>query len=421
MATQKQVLTALAPASGPMSRSDLEKEIGEPYSKFQTVLDRLTDPKKGLIEDVGAHHYVLTEKGREEALEETVFKDITGIPKHSEESLATTEYQQFIRLGKLTGVVPLALIQQTADHVWEGGDFRDMKWVAQAMMEMDIRKDLRGRWLHSWRTKMHQPIPDNLPSDFAPDGVKKAEETGGRKRDYILSEDDLPVQVGEGRGDLDYKDALELAKIRTVRRRDTTTAQSTASVGSLADQVTQIFRAFREAMGDRVEGKSYVVKPTAEGYEVEEVEPGKPLLVPTPQPSRPSPSYYVEPDGSVKELNPGQPVVIIREPPRQISASPHYLIDKSTGEMKEVAPGQPVVIIKESAPAASQFTPIQVTDKDGNPIVLDLATYIKLDEHRDKQRQQEEGHQTRMDIAKSFKELLLKASIALGHMGEEGK
>ena len=444
MAAQEQILTILAGASGPMSRADLEKEMGESYRGFQTPLDRLAAPKKKLIEDVGDHHYVLTEKGREAILRKGDFKDIedeidkepaftreqhvgkdeqTEVEKEpglagsepTQESLATTPYQQFLRLGKVTGVVPLTLIKQTADYIWEGGDYADMKWVAQALKDMDIRPDLRGRWWNSWRVKMHKAIPIDLPAEFFPEGKKGGEkEEGSRKRDYILEEDDSPAYVGEGLGDLEYTDAVALSKMRTARRKD---SAQPASAGSMADEVTKIFHAFKEVMGGRVEGKSYVVRPAQDGFQVEEVEPNKPLLIPSPQPPRSGPSYLVDNDGVVKELNPGQPVVIMREAPKQVSASSHYLIDRNTGEMKEVAPGQPVIIIKESAPA-SQLTPIQMTDRDGKPMVLDLTTYIKLDDHREQQRREEESHKTKMEIAQTFKDLLGKATTALGHIGE---
>jgi len=124
----------------------------------------------------------------------------------------------------------------------------------------------------------------------------------------------------------------------------------------------------------------------------------------------------------VKELPAGQPLVIIKEAPKQASPSgTHYLIDNKSGEVKEVGPGQPVIIIRESA--QSQSTPIQVKDKDGNPMVLDLGTFIKLEEHRDKQRRDEESHETKMEIAKSFKDMLHKAGTALSNIaeGEEEK
>lgn len=423
MASKEQIFGVLAGASGPMSRVELEDKVGEKYQRFQSQLDRWV--KQEFLKDTGDHHYILTDTGREEALRKGEFKDIDEEPglqeerEGTQESLATTEYQQFLRLGKRVGVVPNSLIKVTADHVWTG-DFRDMEWVAQALMEMGIRQDERNRWFNGWRGLMKQPRPAHMPPEFSSSETKKSEEKkeGAGKRDYILSEGDNPTYAGDGLGDLDYKDALELSKIRATRGKSD---GRPPTAGSMAEDVAKIFSAFKEVMGDRAVGKSYIVKPGPDGAGlVEEIEPGKPLLIPQPGGARPSPSYLVDNDGSVKELQPGQPVVIVKEAPKPIVTSgTHYLIDQRTGEVKEVAPGQPVVIIRESAPALSQSTPIQVTDKDGRPMVLDLSTFIKLEEHKEKQRQNEESHQVKMDIAKTFKDMLHKAGTALSHMVEE--
>jgi len=422
MATKAQIFGVLAAASGPMTRVQLEEKVGVSYRKFQSQLDDWV--KEELLQDTGDHNYVLTDKGRDEALKLGEFRDLEdesgkepGLgTKDTEESMATTEFQQFMRLGKQIGVVPLSLIKVTAEHVWNGGDFRDMKWVAQAMIEMDIRKDLRGRWFHAWRAKMHQPIPTDLPAEFADTQDKKTEEkkeekTG--KRDYIISEDDLPVNVGEGSGDMDYKDAIDLAKIRAARRKDTGVAGNTSTVDDAIKIVNLV-------TGGKSAGKSWVVKPGEGGYSVEEVESGKPLIIP-PDSTRTGPSYLVDGEGKVQEIEPGRPVVIVKEAPKVTGVpSSHYVIDKATGQMTEVAPGQPIIIVKDNTPApGSQLSPIQVTDKDGKPMVLDLSTFIKLEEHRDKQRRDDETHETRIEIAKTFKDLLSKAGKALSHMGEE--
>ena len=429
MASKEQVLGILAGASGPMSRAEVEEKVGESFRSLQTQFVNRWMKTEHLIEDVGDQHYVLTDKGREEALKLGEFKEIdgepgfadkpgSGTPEPTQESLATTEYQQFLRLGKLTGVVPLQLIKMTADHVWTG-DFRDLKWVAQAMIEMDIRRDLRGRWLNAWRGKMHQPIPTDLPDEFYTTEGKKTEgkkEEGAGKKGYILSEDDVPINVGEGLGDLDYKDAVDLSKVRAAKRKDT----SPPGTSSAIDDVIKIVNLVKSTEGEKAAGKSYVVKPGDDGYQVEEVDPSKPLIIPQPQAAKSGPSYYVGDDGVVKELVAGQPLVIVKEPSKPAASGTNYLIDQK-GEVKEVTPGQPVVIIRESG--QSQSTPIQVKDKDGNPMVLDLGTFIKLEEHRDKQRRDEESHETKMEIAKSFKDMLNKAGTALSNIveGEEEK
>ena len=433
MASKEQIFGILAGASGSMSRVELEDKVGEKYQAFQSQLDRWV--KQELLEDTGEHHYVLTDKGREEALKRGEFKDIDNEPGFAEpakqpgkpateepglvgdeptqESLATTEYQQFLRLGKITGVVPLALIKQTADYIWEGGDFRDMTWVAQAMKDMDIRQDLRGRWWNSWRVKMHKAIPTDLPVEFLPPESKKAEEkseaekkAGTGKRDYILSEEYLPVHVGDGLGDLDHDEAVVLAKLKAaaiVRGSGQSKSESpgdalaakavdkiiadigqesSASVDEAAKFLGQ-YKAFMELQGlnAKPDSNDDLAKFSAFYKFVKEIIGENKQAVTNPN--------------SVKQL----------------------VWDKQTGKVEEVPAGQTLVLFRDSTPV-SQSTPIQVTDKDGKPMVLDLSTYIKLEEHRDKQHQDQESHETKMEIAKTFKEMLKKAGTALSHMGE---
>ncbi len=459
--TKTQILGALAESSGPMTRAQLETKLGESYRNFQGSLDYYKDKKRGWIEEVADHTYILAEKGREELLKIREFKDIAAEPglrrsdsgaaeskekpggdgkvdgaskgdekpadETSEESLGTTEYQHFLRLGKQTGVYPLVLIKQTADHIWDGGDYRDLKWVAQGLAEMGIRSDLFNRWFHSWRSYLKKA----MPSDLSLEGYNKGPGGDGRgegqtdakkpqgKRDYIIGEDDLPVKVGDGLGDLDYQDAIDLAKIRASRSK---AAAPTNSIGTMADEITKIFHAFKETMGDRgekVEGKNFLVKPSADGYVVEEVESGKPMIIP-PQQARASPSYLVKGDGTTVEIEPGKPVVILKDPPAAAKPNVQYLVDSHSGKLTEVAAGQPIIIMKEPQPNTSMMTPIQVTDRDGKPMVLDLGTYIKLEEHKEKQKRDQDSHDTKMEIAKEFKDLLKKGANALGRMGDEG-
>jgi len=429
MASREQIFGILAGASGPMGRIELEEKVGESYRRFQTQLDRWE--KQELIEDVGDHHYALTDKGREAALagpdQAGAAAEEGGAGKPaaiSEETLGTTEYQQFLKFGRQTGVTPEALIQQTTGHIWAGGDYRDLKWVALGLQEMAIRQDLRNRWFHSWRSYLKQPIPMDLPAEYLTTDAKKAEEKneaakkdGTGKRDYIINEDNLPVYVGEGLGDLDQKDALDLARIRGGPRgkdgRPTTT-------GSMAEEMAKMFAAFKEIMGEKTQGKSYLLRQGDEGVQVEEVDPNRPMIITQSQGGgKQQPSFFVDGEGNTHEVQPGQPI-IIKQPAAAVNPQQgqQYLIDKTSGQVTQIQPGQPIVI--QAAPAQSQMSPIQVMDKDGKPMVLDLATFIKLEEHREKQKMDEESHQMKMEIAKGFKDLLKNAQSAVSHMGEEG-
>lgn len=419
MATKPQVYRILAAASGPTSRTELADKIGEKYGNFQSQLDRWE--KDGEIENVGDHHYILTEKGREVALEKTTFAEeaeepgFQKEPEESEASLGATEYQQFLKFGKRVGVTPLSLIKITADHVWDGGDFRDLKWVAQAMQEMGIMQDLRGRWFNRWRSYLKQGLPLDLPPEFFPtkkDGEKEGEkEKGSGKRDYILEEDDHPTFIGEGLGDLDYKDALDLAKVRAAAKAKGSNQTKTASPGDIfaAKAVERVLEEI--GVGDKdVRGEDEISKT------ISQIKAVKELMSEFGNVGNKSPVDQVE--NLVSLIKSLREVFVENKTVSTITPqAKHIIVDKATGKMETVEPGS--IIFLPQPTQASQPTPIQVKDKDGNPMVLDLSTFIKLEEHRDKQRRDEESHEIRMDLAKGFKDLLGKASTALGHAAEE--
>ena len=175
MATKEQMLGILAGETGPMNRAVLSKKLGVPTSSFQSQLDRLE--KQKLVERNEQNEYTITEAGREFVLAQPPPEE-TPPGEETEESLRTTEYQQFVGMGKITGVVPMALIEQVATHIWRGGDFRDLTWVWKGLTEMGIRPDLAQRWFHSWRSFLHQAIPSELAASVgAPTekGAAKAE------------------------------------------------------------------------------------------------------------------------------------------------------------------------------------------------------------------------------------------------------
>lgn len=418
MASQDEILKLIDGEESPIHRNKIAEKLGESsYRPIQTQLDRLV--KAGYLNTTSDHEYSVTEAGKNKLSEQPVATQI--VEELSEEKLGTTEYQQFIGLGKMTGVSPGELIVQTAKHVWNGGDYSDLEWIARAFQEMGIRQDLRNRWWHSWRTYLHQPMPSQLPSAI----VEKAEEgkdgkgkkEGRSGRSYILDVDDKPVYVGENLGDLFYEDALDLAKIRGGRGKVAGAAGQTP--GSMADEMVKLFGAFQQFMGDRSQGKSYMVRPGESGLDVEEVDPGRPMIFNYPQgDNKQKPAYFVNQDGEVQEVQPGHPIVIKQPTPPVATGGVQYLIDKTTGQITQIQPGQPIVI-QTQPQQQSPYTPIQMKDKDGNPMVLDLSTFIRLEEHKDKQRRDEESHEVKMEIAKGFKDMLGKASTALGHVTEE--
>ncbi len=345
----------------------------------------------------------------------------------SEEAAKATEYQRFCLLGTKVGVTK-NLISLTADHVWNGGDFKDIKWVQDAMAEMGIRSDLSMRWLNSWRSYLqHHGFPvSNAPAPKLEADGKTISDHAKGGRDYILDENDNPVYVGEGLGDLPHKDALELSKIRGGRGR----ATSRSGEGQLSpvEMLSQLIAAIQNLDSFRNSSASaprpsYIMKPKEDGsWEAEEVPEGKPMIVGSPTAKKSQTFVYDKATGVVTEAEAGRPVFIGMGQDNPSQPAKTILVDKATGTKEEVPAGQPIIIFQQpSAPqqiAPQQFTPIQLTGTDGKPIIMDLNTYIRLEEFKGEEHRREESHKTKQDLAQGFKDLIKKAASAAERMME---
>ncbi|MBA7576942.1 hypothetical protein ES708_18788 [subsurface metagenome] len=390
------------------------------------------------------HEYTITEAGRQFALAAPPGGE-TPPGEETEESLKTTEYQQFIEMGKTTGVVPLALLEQTANHIWRGGDFRDLVWVWKGLTEMGIRHDLAQRWWHSWRSYLHQAIPTELAASVGvqPPTEKAAEakaEIGKGKRDYILDANGLPLYVGEGVGDLDHDEAIRLSALRqAVLARGGTAAPGgqQATVGTMADEMTKVFNAVREFLGPQSKGKSYIVKPGEEGYMVEEVEEGKPTVVTAPGQGSgtPSPSYLVDAEGNVTEAPAGRPIVIKQSAPATSPQPGKTLLVRQTPEgvvTEEYEPGRPI-IINAAPPSPGSNMPGMVPfpvfgedgkpvyDSDGKPVYANIEPMMKWMGFQGEQKRADERHSMLMGLGQTVRENVGDGIAAIKAAAEEAK
>ncbi len=441
MATKEDILGILAGESGPMNRTVLGKRLSLPTSSFQNQLDRME--KQGLVGKNEQNEYTITEAGRQFALAQPPPPpDETPPGEPTDESLKTTEYQQFVEMGKTTGVVPLALIEQTTNHIWRGGDFRDLTWVWKGLTEMGIRPDLAQRWFHSWRSYLHQAIPPELatsvgaPQPSAEKGAAK-EAVGKGKRDYILGPNDTPLYVGEGVGDLDYEDAVKLSTVRAaaLARFGAQAGQPGQPVtpGTMADEVLKIFNAFKETMGPQTKGKSYIVKPGQEGYIIEEVEEGKPTLITTPQGDKnPSPSFLIDSEGNVTEAPAGRPIVVKQAAPAPPQSGKAFIVKQtSEGTIVEEHDLSKPLIINAGAPGAGlpAMYPFPAMGADGKPIVgqdgkpvyVDIEPMMKWMGFQSEQRRSDERHGAIMSLASTIKENLPIAVEAFNRAVSEVK
>lgn len=206
MATKTEILEALAAESGPITVSALAEKMAVETSQLTTQISRLLKSGQVVKNEVG--EVLLAEKGHDE------------LTASSEVEVGATDFDYFKSLGKKIGVVG-DIIDVTTNHVWAGGDYRDLTWVWRALGEMAIRQDLKGRWWNAWRSFLKQGVPPELRDEVS--GITdlgKDEGPPGKKtgRDYIIV-DDEPVRVGEGLGDYGLQDAKDLLAIRALRDR----------------------------------------------------------------------------------------------------------------------------------------------------------------------------------------------------------
>ncbi len=232
--------------------------------------------------------------------------------------------------------------------------------------------------------------------------------------------DNSPVYVGEGTGDMDYKDAIRLCEVRaSAAARGAAPAGQPQTPGSMADEMVKIFTAFKEVMGGDLKGKSYLIEQTEEGAKVSEIEGNAPVVVPEARPSQPEPakSWLINQQGEVQPLEPGKPMVIMQTaPPAPPVVLPKsYIYDRASGEMKEIEPGQPI-ILGGAGPQPSNSPVIQFQDPEGKPFTLDLGIYFKLEDHKAKIRREDESHNVKMEIASGVKDIVLKAGRAFARM-----
>lgn len=438
MASKEQMLGILAGESGPINRTVLGKKLGLPTSSFQSQLDRME--KQKLVEKNEQYEYTITEAGREVALSEPPEETPPG--EATDESLKTTEYQQFVQMGKITGVVPQALIEQVTTHIWRGGDFRDLTWVWKGLTEMGIRPDLAQRWFHSWRSFLHQAIPPELaasvgaPQASMEKGAKPEAEIGKGKRDYILDANGLPLYVGEGVGDLDHDEAIRLSALRqaALARGGAQAGQpgQQATVGTMADEMTKVFNAVKEFLGPQSKGKSYIVKPGEEGYTVEEVEEGKPMVIDTPRgTTNPSKTYFINDEGNVEDVT-GKPIVIKQPAPVINPSGKTYLVRQTPEGMvtEEYEAGRPIII---NAPSpATNLPPMlpfpvlgsdgkPVYDNDGKPVYANLEPMMKWIGFQGEQKREDEKHSMLMGLGQAVRENIGDGIAALKAAAEEAK
>lgn len=403
-AQQEKLLKLMATESGSISPTELAKKAELTQEAVSSQLTRMA--KDDLATKDSEGKWLITELGKE------------AVTTLSQVEAGATDYDQFMAIGKQIGV-EAGIIKTVVDHVWNGGDYKDPSWVKRALHEMRIRQDLLPRWYNSWCSYLGKSPPPEDGEELGPEGVARGagEKSVPGKRDYIIAEEDARY-VGEGLGDYTLKDAKDILGMRALRSRVPSQSGAPAQALTMHD-ILEIVDRLQGGKGAGDGSKSYVVSSTSEGTKVEEIEQGKPLVVPDGK-SQPASAWFIDQEGNKHELQPNEPIVIekpvpgdrktwlvdpttgsvraleegepvvLRPPAPPPAPAKVYLVD-STGEVKTLESGEPIVV----KPAATQSpgpTLVQVKDEKGNVVAVDLNASIEWGKYQREEARKDQMH-----------------------------
>ncbi len=400
MATENELLETLNTEQAAIGTSDLADKVQASVEGTRKQLKRLKD--KDCVKGDSQEGWTITEEGK---------KTLEGGPSMIGEGV--TPRQKFEEIGQLIGIRPERITLATR-LVWSG-DFNDLVWVWNALGQADIDVDLRRVWVNSWRAHLKKGIPPELELQLVGKAkeVESEQATEEKTRggiSYRLDENDIPFYVGDGLGDLTYHDAVDLAKIRAAARRPVPGAQTSAPQ-STADEIIKIVTAVKELTGEKGQ-KSYVVTQGEQGAVVREVEPGQPLVVPSPTASRAA--TYVVDGGEVRELKPGEPLVIKQQAAAPPTSKTFVVRQTSEGIVAEEHDlSKPIIINPSPSPSLPGF-PFPVMDSDGKPVLgsdgqpvyANIEPMLKYMGFQGEQRRADERHVALMGLAQTVKENL---------------
>jgi len=363
MASQEKLLEILATEAGPIRPAALSQKLGEKIHQFMSQLNRLVDD--GKVDKTSEGEYVIVGPPLEEMPPGPLTQEGAGV----------TDYQQFRAIGLSIGI-PEKLVDITTEHVWRGGNYKDLKWVWEALQQMAIRPDLRARWWHCWRSQLGEAIPAELKTtidEVATTGHKEGA-TAKDGRDYIIFGDE-PVRVGEGLGDYTMQDAKELLTIRALKDRLAGLASARQPTGGVA-QAAQGASGPTEKLSEVITALTPFLKQDADTNLMKEILSDKIQLLKADILSHIPQTNITQPKSFVEQLN----------------------------EFAQLMPTLKSILgIKESS---GNPLPVQVKDKDGNPMVMDLNQYIGLKRFESEERRSDERHSALMGLTQTIRENL---------------
>lgn len=405
MANQTEVLRVLLTREEAASPSSIASELRTGEGTIVTYLNRLK--KKGFV-DGGGKEWYIRDAGRK-------FLETAKKVPVTKEDVGEDELSKFQWYGQLSGVDP-DVITAVAE-LFQNTDMRSMTEVERVLAEMNVPGIQRTKWKNLYRDYLRNTTAPEKRDELYPlpslEEVRAADERavaeGGERLDYIVEENNI-LRVGDGLGMFTFKQALQVIAVK----RGTTPQVAQPGQQWGPDDILKIVKAVQEfAPSGAAAPKSYMVTQGEQGAIVQEVEPGKPMVLQQPASQR-GPTYTVDTtSGEVKEMPPGQPIVVVKQP---APTTQKTFIVKQTPEgatVEEHDPSKPI-IINTGAPGAglpamypfpamgSDGKPI--LGQDGKPVYVDIEPMMKWMGFQSEQRRADERHGALMGLAQTMKE-----------------
>ena len=257
-------------------------------------------------------------------------------------------------------------------------------------------------------------------------GLNGEKASAGRNlKRYLVDPETGKIDIDEEEGDYNYKDALLLSA--SVKGKGGHFEEAI----NLIKTVTALSEGKKTQTDERP--KEFYVDPQT-GVIVLDPENGECTLSEARTISqsiqrgstedKPKTIQFLNDEGKLIEAPPGQPIIITKK--EQSQPSKVFFVN-GTGELTEQEAGKPIVIkVQQGASGTPSMTPFPamgsdgqpVFDKEGKPVYANLEPMMKWMGFQSEQRRADQSHETKQEIAKSFKDLLGKLGTAASHMAE---
>jgi len=384
MAQEKELIETLGVQDLPITAGDLAKQVNASVESVATQLKRLK--VKGLVIN-DKEGWSISDDGRESMNRRGSNRPGVEV-EHTGRSMTeegVLPYDSFSDIGRRIGIND-DRVRLAADMVF-GGDYEDLKWVWEALSQQGLRNDVKAIWFNNWRALIKKPVPAEIAEEVflaKTEGDKKTEADGKKgARDYILV-DDMPVRVGQGVGDFDLETAKELAALRALRERfsghgTSTPADTPKSLDERLPELITALSSFRE-------------KPDQDGV-----------------------NTLLKELSDVKFDAFRQDIISKIPLPHEPKSFMEQLIEFSSG-LQTIGPVLKTLLgIPEPHPGTeNSATPIQLVDANGNPMVMDINSFITFKKLEIDEKRADEEFKNKREMTGTVKDFLGKIAAAAG-------